>query len=551
MLAWEHFHFLRPEWLSLLLLVVYRAWRRDHSIAADADTAAGMIAPHLRQALWLPRPRVLGITPRHTAGLFVVIAILVLAGPTWQQQPSPLSRDSAPLVVLLDTSASMASTDIAPSRLERAQQKIRDLLDRHTDKQVALIVFSGSAHVVLPLTSDHDILMNYLSSVRTEMMPRDGKYPEYSLASIDQIIGNDSADILLVTDAISPDSARELSYWLDANTHHLIVFGVGNSAPDLSEVPLAEAALRAFSAQVGADWVTVTVTPEDVDRISGWLTSRFVDVNDNALPWLDAGYWLVWPSLLLLLFHFRRGWGVLSASVLVGLMSLPVDDATAQTRSDRVVFEAGLSAADTKRRDAAARTWFDEVVGWWLTNDQYGHLLMSLGHYDKASVIFADPFWSATAAYYAEDFQRAGSLFLQIDRSAAVFNRANALAHSRDYSGAAALYRQVLISEPHHTGASLNLAVIEALLEEIQATSAAQMNEENASGQDLDTIGDTLILEKDLTIDLVGDRPTYSADELLASDETTALWLRAVTQEPARFLSNKFATQLSERGVSE
>jgi Ca-activated chloride channel family protein len=549
MLVWEHFHFLRPEWLSLLLPAVYLAWRRDRQSVTGSHNS--IIAPHLRQALWLPQPRLWGVTPKLTTRLLVVCAVLVLAGPTWQQQPSPLSRDSAPLVVLLDTSASMASTDIAPSRLERAQQKIRDLLDRHPDKQVALIVFAGSAHVVLPLTSDHDILMNYLSSITSEMMPRAGKYPEYSLASIDQLTGNSSADILLVTDAIGPDSAQALAHWLDTRAHHLIILGVGASDPGMSEVPLAETALRTFSARAGADWVKVTVTREDVDQISSWLTSRFVDVNDDALPWLDAGYWLVWPGLLLLLFHFRRGWSVLSVSVVLGLFSLPVDETAAQTRNDRDVFEAGLLTADAPRPDANSRTWLDGVVGWWLTDDQYGHVLMSLGHYNKASYIFADPFWSASAAYYDEDFQRAGSLFLQIDRSAAVFNRANALAHARNYAGAAALYRQVLISEPDHTGASLNLAVIEALLDEIQATSAAQRNEENASAEDLDGAIDTLLLENDPTSDPRADRPTYSADELLASEEATALWLRAVTQEPARFLSNKFAQQLSERGVSE
>ena len=57
-----------------------------------------------------------------------MIASLALAGPTWKREPTPFSEDQAPLVIALDVSSSMEMTDIQPSRLQRAQQKVRDLL---------------------------------------------------------------------------------------------------------------------------------------------------------------------------------------------------------------------------------------------------------------------------------------------------------------------------------------------------------------------------------------------------------------------------------------
>ena len=46
-----------------------------------------------------------------------------LMGPSWRQQPSPLSQDDAALVILLDVSSSMQQQDIQPSRLQRANRK--------------------------------------------------------------------------------------------------------------------------------------------------------------------------------------------------------------------------------------------------------------------------------------------------------------------------------------------------------------------------------------------------------------------------------------------
>ena len=152
-----HFHFLRPEWLALapVLLVIERWLARS---AASEDPFTGIIEASLLKHLRLARPRSAWFNPGTALALLLGLAIIILSGPSWRQQPSPLARDAAPLIVVLDVSASMNTTDIAPSRLERSRQKISDLLTLIPDKQIGLMVFAGSAHTVLPLTADHDIL---------------------------------------------------------------------------------------------------------------------------------------------------------------------------------------------------------------------------------------------------------------------------------------------------------------------------------------------------------------------------------------------------------
>ena len=150
--ALEHFHFLRPVWALAIvpwLLITLAQGRRQ----ASRDLFGGIIAPHLLEHLRLHRFRSRWLNPGRFTSVIAVLLLVLLMGPTWRQQPSPLSQDEAALVILLDVSSSMQQADIQPSRLQRAKQKIGDLLALRPDKKAALIVYAGSAHTVSPLRS--------------------------------------------------------------------------------------------------------------------------------------------------------------------------------------------------------------------------------------------------------------------------------------------------------------------------------------------------------------------------------------------------------------
>ena len=139
-----------------------------------------------------------------------MLLLIVLMGPSWRQQPSPLSQDEAALVVLLDVSNSMEQRDIQPSRLRRAKQKIGELLAMRTDKPAALIVFAGSAHTVLSLTADREIINQYLAAIKPGIMPRQGKFPEYALPEVDAVLRESTApaSVVLFTDGPAAEASR-------------------------------------------------------------------------------------------------------------------------------------------------------------------------------------------------------------------------------------------------------------------------------------------------------------------------------------------------------
>ena len=84
------FHFLRPEWLLLLPglavleLLLHKRQRRD-------DPFDNIIAPALLKHLRLARPKRSLLSPDSALVVLIALLSLVLAGPSWQQQPSPLA----------------------------------------------------------------------------------------------------------------------------------------------------------------------------------------------------------------------------------------------------------------------------------------------------------------------------------------------------------------------------------------------------------------------------------------------------------------------------
>lgn len=546
------FHFLRPEWLLLLpglLLLELLLHNRQYT----EDPFQGIIAPPLLRHLRLARPKRSLFSPDSALLLLVALLTIVLAGPSWQQQPSPLAEDNAPLVILMDVSDSMKATDVEPNRGVRARQKMTDLLAQVRDKKVAIIVFAGSAHTVLPLTNDHDIARNYLSGIQPGMVPRTGKFPEYALPSVDRVLtkAQRSASILLISDGVGSSSAVLFNAWCGASPHRLIVYGIGSPDPEQSTSPLDERGLLSLADTCNAPYIDDSIDTRDIDAITQALGDGYNIVDNEALPWLDSGYPLVFVAMALALLWFRRGWTRVWVWLLLPVLLTPQDRAIAQDRRSESSLAITADAPAQQTRSSPFETLLDSFVGLWLTPDQYGRLLLEAGYPNKAARIFANPIWQATAHYYAEDFARSALLFTRKDSLATQFNRANALAHSRDYVRALAAYNQLLARDPSFPGAKANRDRLQALIDEINRLSESQQQEDGVGTEELDE-QDAQIGQGAQSLEFQEiEREQYTAEELLASPETAEMWLKGVQQEPERFLRTKFSIQLKERGVTE
>jgi Ca-activated chloride channel family protein len=314
------FHFLRPAWLLLLfpaLLLVVWVWRRQ-----SAELAWGRImAPHLlehllvsgevRQARW---------RPLHGLALFWLLGIFALAGPTWEREPAAFGEERAPIVVLLKATPSMLAKDIQPTRLERAVLKLRDLLEERPGALTALIAYSGSAHLVMPLTRDARIIELFAAEISPDILPKEGDAlaAAVNLASSRLAAAGLSGSIVLFADAVAPDQLDALRERRAEGVAPVQILAMA-AGPDVVPPPgsppapaLDRAAMETAAAAAGGALVMLTADDADVQRLARLVEQRAaIGADDEAgQQWRDAGYYLLPLLALLALLGFRRGWVV-------------------------------------------------------------------------------------------------------------------------------------------------------------------------------------------------------------------------------------------------
>lgn len=166
--------FAAPNWLWLCLaaplagLVAGVCWRRR--LRAAAAWAA--------RSLWdrlLPthEPRRLWISSLLLA--IVVLGVgLTLARPRWGMSEQQVERQGVDIVFVLDTSLSMATRDVLPSRLWVGQTLIRRLVQKLPGNRVALVQAEGDGVVMVPLTSDGAVIDLLLDAVLPGSLPTPG-----------------------------------------------------------------------------------------------------------------------------------------------------------------------------------------------------------------------------------------------------------------------------------------------------------------------------------------------------------------------------------------
>jgi Ca-activated chloride channel homolog len=94
---------------------------------------------------------------RHISAALMLLALLFLvvgfARPT---RTVKIAKERGTIILTIDTSSSMASTDVPPSRLEAAKEAAKRFVDRlPPGLQVGLLSFDSSVTLRVPPTSDH------------------------------------------------------------------------------------------------------------------------------------------------------------------------------------------------------------------------------------------------------------------------------------------------------------------------------------------------------------------------------------------------------------
>ncbi|MDH4564444.1 VWA domain-containing protein [Pseudomonas sp. BN411] len=563
-------HWLRPVWLLLLPLLgwlLWQLWHRERRSGRWEQLLPRAFQPWLLSGGRLGNNRL----PWLALGLAWMLCLVALLGPSWQLMEQSTQKRADPLVVMLELTPSMLATDIAPSRLEQAKRKLRDLLDARRDAQTAIIVYAGSAHSLVPLSDDLMTSLNLIDALKPSIMPEKGHRADLAVARALKLLeqgAQGQGRLLLITSGLDEQEQTGIRKALGSRSERLAILGIGTAAgaPIAQEdggflkddhgailLPkLDSGQLRRFAAELGGRYSSVQLDEDDLRNLGlldGPGSLRDTGEIARLAAWADQGHWLLLPLLLIAACAGRRGW----------LFCLPL----------LLVLPRPSLAMD-----------FEDL---WLRPDQQGQRLLQAQQPAEAALHFNDPRWQGMALYQAGDYAEAAARFAQGDNATDHYNRGNALAQAGELEAAIDAYDSALQRQPDLSAAKKNKALVEELLRQREAEAssndpdqqgseqqqAGQTGEQNAAhtqsgeqdadnkapqqgsgetqpgGQTRSATGGTA---EEATPTNAAQAQTASA-EPLGEERRQALeqWLRQIPDDPAELLRRKFWYEQQQR----
>ncbi len=456
----DSFHFARPWALILIPVVIIQVlWylRFRHASNPWQDR----MRPDLQQQL-LAKPEK---QPSYLLWTIVALSLtgIALAGPSWSQQSRPALIKQDNLVIVLDLSLSMLAEDLPPNRITRSKQKLQDLLKQRKEGMTALVVYSGDAHTVTPLTQDTATIRNLLPALDPLMMPKLGSAAEVGISKAVELVrqsGFQRARLLLITDGLDQAAQQGIRKQLPKSMS-LSIMAVGTEAG--APIPLDDqgfvkdqkgnviisqldqAGLDSFADSVKALIHPITLDEEDLNYLLPVeIDQQQIKETQAQLPlWIEQGHWFLLPVLPLVALAFRRNW--LLMLPLLMLLSAP-----------------------------------KPVYAFWPADPQTeGEEAFREGNYDQAEALLEDPLWRGSAYYRQQDYQQAINEFAKSDTPQAHYNRGNALAKLGRLDEAMSAYSKALEQNPALKDAEHNRSLVEELLK--QQNNQQQQDQSNES----------------------------------------------------------------------
>jgi Ca-activated chloride channel family protein len=173
--------------------------------------------------------------------LGVGLAIVTLAKPRWGYTYQDVKRKGLDLIFAVDTSRSMLSNDVAPSRLQRVKLAAQDLLSELQGDRVGLVAFAGRAFLQAPLTIDYDAAVEAINDLDTNTIPEGGTNISAAIDLAVQTygksaIGNRALIIFTDGEELNGDAMKTAKAAADAGVR---IFTVGVGTPEGSLIPIS------------------------------------------------------------------------------------------------------------------------------------------------------------------------------------------------------------------------------------------------------------------------------------------------------------------------
>lgn len=200
--------------------------------------------------------------------LVLAFICLALARPQRTNEKVEQWTEGIDIMIALDISQSMQIGDFLPNRLEAAKLVARNFIAGRVQDRIGLVVFSGDAFSLSPLTTDYDLLNSYLDEINFEMIENRGTAIGSALAVVTNRMSESetkSKVCILLSDGdntagnIDPITAAELAeaygikiYTIVVGKEGLVPFGKDFfGRPNMIENTIDETTMRRI-AEIGS-----------------------------------------------------------------------------------------------------------------------------------------------------------------------------------------------------------------------------------------------------------------------------------------------------------
>jgi Ca-activated chloride channel family protein len=485
-----------PAWLWLMLWPLL--WMGLASLRRLQRSP--LIEPHLLP--WMQVGVSRGLWRRLILSLISIIAwcllVIALAGPRQAEylydKQSLAVRD---VMIVLDVSHSMSADDVEPNRLQRGVLEIQSLLQQSRYTRYGLIVYAGRAHLLAPLSSDPQLLVNYLEAIDNQLLPSEGSNLLAGLElAVDELQNSrqEARAIWLLSDGeLDRPMASQQADWqslLDTlKAQHITVFatGIGSKSGTglLSKNGWLQHQGEQLITRLQAQWLQQLVNMSDghytvarvgdgdrqiiYDRGIAQMAMPFDEkLSKSALHWqaLHQPYLLAGLGLLLLgLFGITLPKRVSRHALLPLVMLVTMSGSHSLAASDQA---QARKAHDyyQQQQYAMAEQAYTRVSGY-------------RGRFGQGSAVYKQQNFQAAVEQFTLAFLKAAD---DRQRAVALFNLANSYFQLGDYKKAARIYSDVMQYDSNIDGAGNNRELALALQAEVDKFVMESVTQRSGSG---------------------------------------------------------------------
>jgi len=540
----EQLYWREPLWMLLvlfpLLLMFWRQLQQRHSLRRYADAA---LLP------WLVVPDVQKRNRWLLVSQFLIWLLFALAaaGPRLLlSAPQDLLPPPGAAVIVIDHSRSMLASDVFPSRLQQAQDVVRQWVQENNKLKFGLVIFSGASHIVLPATSDKQVLQDTVFLLNEIQLPTHGSAIVQSLQQAKSFLREQAGSraIIMLTDGdVSPEKYKQLAQFaeqLPQENITLHLLGVGTPSPialaddsgrwlqydgETVVTRLQEAELQTLATNAGVFYSRLNPDVHNKMR-NVWqpAPARIATQDFDEVLWQELFPWFLIPALLLLFANHLSIPRLLSPAVAIVVIVGAVQPSPAQAGETEALQQA-YTNWQNKNYSAAAKA-YARVDGYQARMGE-GASCFRDRQLQCAITAFSRAAWEAVT-----DEQR----------GRAAFNLGNSFFRQGDFKSAITLYKDALRYQPKQAAYKNNLAFSEEVQRNIEFRLRQEAESQKAalrrSGESAVVIDNDRVSEMSRVLGDEIKNELPGAQGLVFSEEQLAYYMQR-SQNFARLSSKK------------